>query len=99
MRVAVSQAAIDPEIGRTIGTDIDKQRVRLIQEKLLRHKALGRICDDVDVEAVAYTISALGFSVGFINQTCFGEGGALARRVVIAATRAIAAGISAEKGR
>jgi AcrR family transcriptional regulator len=94
MRVAVSQAAIDPEIGRAIGTDINNQRVRLIHRKLVRHQSAGRIAADVDLQAIAYSISALGFSVGFVYQSCFGEDRELARRIVSGAAEAIAGGIT-----
>jgi AcrR family transcriptional regulator len=96
MRVAVSQATIDPEIGHAIGTDINQQRVRLTLRKLQRHQDAGRIARGVDLEAIAYSISALGFSVGFVYQACFGQDGALARRIVGEAARAIAAGIEPE---
>jgi hypothetical protein len=94
MRVAVSQAAIEPEIGRAIGTDINNQRVRLIYEKLRRHQEAGQITPDVDLEAIAYSISALGFSIGFVYQVCFDEDRALARRIVTHAAEAIAEGIT-----
>ena len=99
MRVSVSQATIDSEVGRTIGTNINKQRVRLMLKKLRRHQEAGRIRPEADIEAIAYSISALGFSVGFVFQACFGEDRALARRIVLEAAAAIAAGIATEVNR
>jgi AcrR family transcriptional regulator len=94
MRVSVSQATIDPEVGRTISADINNQRVRLTLAKLRRHQQAGRIRAETDIEAIAHAISSLGFSVGFIFQACFGEDRALARRIVTEAASAISEGIT-----
>jgi AcrR family transcriptional regulator len=94
MRVSVSQGTIDAEIGRTISTDINNQRVRLMLAKLRRHQEAGRIKPDTDVEAIAYSLSALGFSIGFVFQACFGEDRELARRIMASAATAISDGIS-----
>jgi hypothetical protein len=56
----------------------------------------GRIRGDADAEAIAYSISALGFSAGFVYQVCFAEQRPLARKIVTAAAEAIASGISPE---
>ena len=93
MRVAVSQAAIDPEIGRTISAGINTNRVKLIVEKLRRHQEAGRIRAGVDLEAIAHSIAGLGFSIGFVYQVCFGEGPALLRRIMLGAAVAISRGI------
>jgi len=102
MRVSVSQATIDQEIGRTISHDLNNQRVRLMIEKLRRHQEAGRIGGNVDVEAVAYTLSGLGFSIGFVFQACFGEDRELARRIMLGAAGVLSEGIRAttqkEKG-
>ena len=94
MRVSVSQAMIDPEIGRTISANINNQRVRLTLAKLRRHQEAGRIRAEADIEAIAYAVSSLGFSVGFVFQACFGEDRALARRIVTQAAAAISEGIT-----
>lgn len=93
MRVSVSQATIDQEIGRTISTNLNDQRVRLMLQKLRRHQAAGRIRSETDVEAIAYSLSALGFSIGFVFQACFGEDRELARRIMTGAGQAISEGI------
>ena len=93
MRVSVSQATIDQEIGRTISDNLNDQRVRLMLQKLRRHQAAGRIRGGTDVEAIAYTLSALGFSIGFVFQACFGEDRGLARRIMTGAGQAISQGI------
>jgi hypothetical protein len=68
--------------------------VHLILQKLRRHQEAARIRDDVDLDAIAYSISALGFSVGFVYQVCFGDDRALARRVVTGSAEAIAEGVT-----
>jgi AcrR family transcriptional regulator len=87
MRVAVSQATIDPTIGRAIGAGINRRRVDLILAKLRRHQQAGRIRPDADLEASAHAVAGLGFAIGFVFQACFGEDRALARRIVLDAAR------------
>ena len=94
MRVSVSQATIDSEIGRTISDDINNQRVLLMLEKLRKHQAAGRIRPDTDIEAIAYSLSSLGFAIGFVFQSCFGEDRALALRIMTGAAKALSDGIS-----
>jgi hypothetical protein len=67
-------------------------------QKLRRHQAAGRIRADTDVEAIAYTLSALGFSIGFVFQACFGEDRQLARRIMTGAAQAISDGITPSTG-
>src|SRR5439155_24706104 len=94
MRVSVSQAAIDTEIGRKIGLDVNRQRVRLMVEKLRRHQEAGRIRADADIEAIAYALSGLGFAIGFFFQACFAEDRKLARRIMTSAAGAITEALS-----
>jgi AcrR family transcriptional regulator len=94
MRVAVSQAAIDPTIGRTIGESINRVHAALIIDKLRRHQAAGRIRPDADLSATAFAISGLGFAIGFVFQTCFGEDRGLARRIMLDAAAALTRGLT-----
>lgn len=94
MRVCVSQAAISPEVGRTVGNDVNRRRVELILEKLQRHRQFGRIRPDLDLEALAQTIAGLGFAAGFFLQVCFGDDREYARRTLLAAASVISRGIS-----
>ncbi len=94
MRVAVSQAAIDSEIGRTINEGIHNERVRLTHEKLVRHKRAGRVPSGVDLEAVAQTITGIGFALGFSFQVSLGQDRDLARRIAIEAAGTLSRGIS-----
>src|SRR3989442_358268 len=95
MRVSVAQAVIGPEIGHTISAGINTNRVKLISEKLRRHQNAGRIRPDVDLEAIAQSITGLGFAMGFVFQVCFGEDRELARRIILGAAAAICRGIAA----
>ncbi len=94
MRVAVSQAAIDSEIGRTINEGIHNERVRLTKEKLDRHKRSGRIRSGVDLEAIAQTITGIGFALGFSFQVSLGQDRVLARRIAVEAAGTLSHGIS-----
>jgi AcrR family transcriptional regulator len=97
MRVSVSQATIDSEIGRTISEDVNNQRVQLMLTKLRKHQVAGRIRPETDVEAIAYSLSSLGFAIGFVFQACFGEDRDLARRIMTGAAKALSDGISSEE--
>jgi len=94
MRVAVSQAAVDSEIGRTINEGIHNERVRLTKQKLERHQLDGRIRSGVDIEAIAQTITGVGFALGFSFQVSLGQDRELARRIAIEAAATLSRGIS-----
>jgi TetR/AcrR family transcriptional regulator, regulator of cefoperazone and chloramphenicol sensitivity len=94
MRVAVSQAAIDSEVGRTINEGAHNERVRLTEEKLRRHQRARRVRTRVDLEAVAQAISGLGFALGFSFQVSLGQNRRLARRIAIEAAAELSRGIS-----
>jgi AcrR family transcriptional regulator len=94
MRVAVSQAAIDSEVGRTINQGAHNERVRLIKEKLRRHQREGRVRPGVDLEAIAQAIAGLGFALGFSLQVSLGQDRRLARRIAIESAAEISHGIS-----
>ena len=94
LRVAVSQAAVDSEIGRTINEGIHNGRVRLTKGKLQRHLQGGRIRPGVDLNAMAQAITGLGFALGFSFQVSLGQDRRLARRIAIEAAAEISRGIS-----
>ena len=94
MRVAVSQAAVDSEIGRTINEGIHNERVRLTKQKLERDQRDGGIRSGVDLEAIAQTITGVGFALGFSFQVSLGQDRELARRIAIEAAATLSRGIS-----
>jgi len=94
LRVAVSQAAIDSEIGRTINEGIHNGRVRLTKDKLRKHSRAGRIRPGVDLDAMAQAITGLGFALGFSFQVSLGQDRRLARRIAVEAAGEISRGIS-----
>jgi len=94
MRVAVSQAAIDLEVGRTVNEGVHNERVRLTKEKLRRHQHEGRVRPGVDLAAIAQAITGLGFALGFSFQVSLGQDRQLARRIAIEAAAEISRGIS-----
>jgi AcrR family transcriptional regulator len=94
MRVAVSQAAVDSEVGRTVNEGAHNERVRLTKQKLQRHLRSGRIRPGVDLDAMAQTITGLGFALGFSFQVSLGQDRRLARRIAVEAAAEISRGIS-----
>ena len=96
MRVSVAQATIDPELGRSVAGRIHNQRVNLILEKLRRHKEAGRICPDVDLEAVAQAVAGFGFMLGFMGQVVIGMDREYAQSITVAFASVLTRGISVE---
>jgi AcrR family transcriptional regulator len=96
MRVAVSQATIDPELGRSAARSIHNQRVTLVLERLHRHRDAGRVRRDVDLEAVAHAIAGVGFMLGFMAQIVLGTDREYAQRTTTAFVSALAHGICTE---
>ncbi len=71
MRVSVSQAAIDKDVGHVIGDHINGNKVKFFAARLRRHQDRGEILADVDIDAVALALSGLNISCGFFAQVAF----------------------------
>ena len=71
MRVAVARSIVDRDIGLLIGERLNGAHVRVNAERLRVHQRAGRIRNDIDVEAVALSLSGLGFAAGFFVQVVF----------------------------
>jgi len=97
MRVSVSRAAIDPDLGAAIRQRVAQRQVALIASRLRRHQDAGRIRPDVDVEAIASAISGLGFAAGFMYQIAFGAPREETLNIAKVAAAAIARGISSQQ--
>jgi AcrR family transcriptional regulator len=95
MRVSVSRAAIDPEIGRTITARLHRERARLIAAKLRRHQQAGRIPAAVDVEDIAEMIVGVAFAYGFADQVMAGVDRERVRHVAEATAGLITRGVTA----
>jgi AcrR family transcriptional regulator len=91
MRVSVSQATIDEELGQLVGEGLIAERRRVVERKLRRHQLEGRISARVDLEAVSHAITGLAFSLGFMGQVVFAEN----RRHMADVSRKIAAVMAA----
>jgi AcrR family transcriptional regulator len=94
MRVAVSQASIDPGMGHTVGRGINQQRVSLIFGRLECHRKAGRIGGDVDLEALSEATAGIGFMLGFFGQVVFGVGREHVRRVAVESAATLSRGIA-----
>jgi len=96
IRVLASQAILDRGIGEIMGGELNAGRVRLIREKLERHRAAGRVRDDVDLEVVANLISGLAFDSGFFAQIVFAVDPDELRRMAREVVHIIVRGIEAK---
>jgi AcrR family transcriptional regulator len=93
MRVAVSQAIIDPEFGN-VAENITNQRASLILERLRPHQAAGRIGGDVDLEAVAQAVAGFAFMAGFMGQVVAGLDREYVQRITVSFVSLLAGGMS-----
>lgn len=73
MRVNVSQASIDPEIGDVIARRYNDTRIVYVESRLADLQQVGRIRPDADIHAVAHALSGLGFAMGFWAQVVFAQ--------------------------
>lgn len=94
MRVTVSQACIDPEVGRTVSQLFEQPRTTVTRALLLAHQKAGRIAPDADISAAAQMMSGIGFSSGFILQVAFDVDRDVVRSQAKAAAAVIARGIA-----
>jgi AcrR family transcriptional regulator len=97
MRVSVSQAAIDPELGAAIRERVALRQVALIADRLRDHQVAGRIRLDVDIDAIASAIGGIGFATGFMYQIAFGAPREETLNIAKVAAAAIARGISPQQ--
>ncbi len=95
MRVSVSRAVIDPEVGHVIGDHLNQKRVDFIAEKLRWHQRAGRLRPDVDLEAVAQGITGINITTGFFGQVVFEMDRDYVRHVADEMARVITRGIEA----
>jgi len=93
LRVCISRASIDPEIGHVVGHHLNQQRVEVIADKLRRHQAAGRVRADVDIEAVALAITGINLSAGFFSQVVFDLDRGRVREMTMDTARVIARGL------
>lgn len=94
MRVCMSQAAIDPDIGAAIRDRVVESQFRAIEAKLRAHQEAGRIRPDVNIESMARTVGGLGFSIAFMFRIAFGGTREDAVRIAKDAAAALANGIA-----
>lgn len=98
LRIYVSQASIDPEMGAVVRDGVRAHQVELIAAKLQKHQGAGRIRSDVDIDAISNAISGLGFATGFMYIVAFGGARKDAEHIAREAASAIARGISPTEG-
>lgn len=94
MRVWMSQAAIDPELGAAIHDRVQSRIIAVIAKRLRVHQEAGRIRHDVDLDAIALAVSGLGFAGGFMSRVVFAESREKCIQSAVAAANALANGIA-----
>lgn len=96
MRVCISLAATDAEVGHVVGAHLNQAKVAEIAAKLRRHQEAGRVRADVDIGAVALGISGINLTTGFFSQVVFAIDRNEVRRMSLELARIVTRGIAAE---
>jgi TetR/AcrR family transcriptional regulator, regulator of cefoperazone and chloramphenicol sensitivity len=99
MRVCVARSVVDADVGRLVGDRLNGSRVRFNAGRLRAHQRAGRIRPDVDVDAVALSLSGLSFSAGFFVQVVFEMNRHDVRRMVRQIAQVITRGIESDHSR
>jgi AcrR family transcriptional regulator len=94
LRVSVSRATIDPSVGHAVGLNLNAHRMQVTTERLRHHQECGNIRPDVDLEALTYAITGLGFYLGFVCQVVFGLDREHLRRVASDVAAILSRGVS-----
>jgi AcrR family transcriptional regulator len=97
MRVCVARSVVDPAVGRLVGERLNGARVAFAAQRLRWHQRQGRIRADVDVDAVALSLSGLSFSAGFFVRVIFEKERGDVHRVVREIAKVITRGIESER--
>lgn len=72
MRVALSRAIVDPKVGRQLAVIVHGRRLPAIMARLNSYKDRGLLAPDTNIMAMAFGVSSLGFSLGFMAPSVFG---------------------------
>jgi AcrR family transcriptional regulator len=97
MRVCVSRSATDPEVGHVVGDHLNRARVEAIAAKLRRHRAAGRVREDVDLDAIALGITGVNLTTGFFSQVVFGMDRDDVRRMTLEMAKLVTRGIATDR--
>lgn len=72
VRVAVSRAIIDPAVGKQVGANVHEKKIPMLVARLMHYQKIGVISKDQDLTALAFALSALSFTLGFMGPEVFG---------------------------
>lgn len=95
IRVALSRAIVDSRLGKQLGTHVHDRRLPLIRARLLHYQQLGQIGAGEDLNALAFSISGLGFALGFMAPEVFGFDRDNLKKIAVRVSRMLAHGASA----
>jgi TetR/AcrR family transcriptional regulator, regulator of cefoperazone and chloramphenicol sensitivity len=71
IRVALSRAIIDPKIGQQLRTSVHDKRLPALIARLKHYQQVKKLSEDADLEAIAFGVSSLSFSLGFMAPQIF----------------------------
>lgn len=93
IKVALSRAIVDPKVGAQLRTSVHEKRLPIMVARLGHYQQMGLIPKDSDLDSIAYGISAIGFSVGFMGPQVFGYDEARLKKVAATMSQILGKGI------
>jgi AcrR family transcriptional regulator len=93
MRVVVSRSIVDPKVSEHIGKVIHEGKLKELVEQLKTYQMAGKLPASQDLESLAVTLSALGFTFGFMFPVVFGFSKERMERISSVAAHLLASGL------
>ena len=72
VRVAISRAIVDPTVGKQLGANITGKKIPTMVARLTHYQKLGMIPPNLDVTPLAFALSSMTFTFGFMGPEVFG---------------------------
>ena len=71
IRVVLSRAIVDTKLGLQMGEHLHKSRLPMLKMRLMHYQQKGQVAPDLDLDASAFAISGMTFTLGFMAPEVF----------------------------
>jgi len=71
IRVILSRAIVDTKLGLQMGEHLHKSRLPMLKMRLMHFQQKGQVAADLDLDASAFAISGMTFTLGFMAPEVF----------------------------
>ncbi len=72
IKVAMSRAIVDSKIGQQLRTSVHEKKLPTMVARLRHYQEIGLIAKGADLDAIAYGLTSIAFSTGFMGPQVFG---------------------------